>query len=487
MKTGNIKIKLVGLVLLTGFSIFSSTAQEKRTVGNFNGVKAGDNFNIILSQSDSNTVKVDADEKSQLQIKTEVKDGILSIIAIDNIKSDKPLVINIGIKSLNNLDITGAADVKSVNQLICDKLTIASNGAGKIHLDIKASDVKTNISGVGNVVLIGTAQMLEASLSGAGNLRASNLEVDKAKVKVSGAGDAKINVKQNLDADVSGVGSVIYKGNPTDRNINITGFGSVRESRSGNGEETATDTTKLKLGKKKYVIIGDGNDDDDDEDEEVISKKDSLRNYNEEFKHWTGFEIGVNGLLDYNNKLDAPEGATFLELNYARSIHFGLNLLEKNFHIYKNYVNLVTGFGFDFKHYALKNNVTLNSDATYLDASNDALKYKKNTLNVSYIKAPLMLEFNSGKKSNHNFHIAVGAQFEYRIHSVLKQKYDLNDKHNKIKQRDDFNLEPFLYTATARIGYNNVTLFANYGLNRLFKKDKGPQVYPFTAGVNFNF
>ena len=487
MPNKNVKIKIAGLSLLAGFSTGALSAQEIRNVGNFNVIKAGDSFNIIISQCESNTVQVDADEKSQLQIKTEVKDGILSIIAIDNIKSDKPLVINIGIKSLSNLDITGAADVKSGNQLICDKLTIASNGAGKIHLDIKASDVKINISGAGNVVLIGTAQLLEATLTGAGNLRASNLEVDKAKVKVSGAGDAKINVKQNLDADVSGAGSVIYKGNPTDRNINITGFGSVRESRSGNGEETANDTTKLKLGKKKYVIIGDGKDDDEDEDKEVISKKDSLRNYNEEFKHWTGFEIGVNGLLDYNNKLDAPEGSTFLELNYARSIHFGLNLFEKNFHIYENYVNLVTAFGFDFKHYALKNNVTLNSDATYLDASIDEVKYKKNTLNVSYIKAPLMLEFNTSKKANHNFHVAFGAQFEYRIHSVLKQKYDLNDKHNKIKQRDDFNLEPFLYTATAHIGYNNVTLFANYGLNRLFKKDKGPQVYPFTAGVNFNF
>jgi opacity protein-like surface antigen len=115
------------------------------------------------------------------------------------------------------------------------------------------------------------------------------------------------------------------------------------------------------------------------------------------------------------------------------------------------------------------------------------VKYDKNTMNVSYIKAPLMLEFNTGKSSKNNFHIAVGAQFEYRIHSVLKQKYDQNDKHYKIKQRDDFNLEPFHYTATARIGYDNITLFANYGLNRLFKKDKGPQVYPLTVGVNLNF
>lgn len=482
MKTENIKIKIVALVLLAGFATLNTKAQQKRQVGDFSGIKAGDTFNIIISQSDSNTVKVNADEKAQTQIKTEVKEGILSIIGNDNIKSEIPVIINIGIKSLNSLDVTGAADVKTNNQLTCENLTIESSGTGKIQLDIKASEVKTKISGSGNVTLVGIAQVIDVNMSGKADLMASNLEVGKAKVKVSGAGDAKVNVKQNLDADVSGAGSVIYKGNPSERNINITGTGSVRESKSGNGEETARDTTKLKFGKKKYVIIGDGKDDDT-----VISKKDSLSNYDEGFKHWTGFELGVNGLLDYKNNTDVPVGADFLELNYSKSIQLGLNLIEKNFHIYKNYINLTTGFGFDFNHYALKNNVTLNADAEYLDASNDLVKYNKNTLNVSYIKAPLMLEINTSKNSAHNFHISAGAEFEYRIHSVLKQKYDLNDKHYKIKQRDDFNLAPFLYIATVRIGYNNVTLFANYGLNRLFKKDKGPQVYPFTAGLNFNF
>ena len=94
-----------------------------------------------------------------------------------------------------------------------------------------------------------------------------------------------------------------------------------------------------------------------------------------------------------------------------------------------------------------------------------------------------MLEFNTSKKPNRNLHIAVGWEFAYRIYAVTKQKYDANDKHYNIKQNDDFNLEPFRYSAVARVGYNKLTLFANYGLNRLFKKDKGPQVYPFTIGV----
>ena len=477
----SIKTKIFGLAVVTTLSTFSAKAQQTRTVGDFTGIKAGDAFNVIISQSDVNSVKVDAPDNVQALVKTEIKDGILSISADGNIKTDKAVTINIGVKSITSLDISGSADVKSENQLSCDKLSVVSNGAGDIHLDLKANEIKTEISGAGDITLRGSTQMLDATVSGAGDLKASNLVATKIKAKVSGAGDAKVNAIQSLDADVSGAGSIIYKGNPSDRNVNISGAGSVRESKSGTGDETASDTTKFKLGNKKYMIIGDG---DKDDQANSHSKKDSLSTYKNGFKHWNGIEIGVNGFTDYKNSLDLPAGANFLELNYAKSLQFGLNLLEKDFHVYKNYVNIVIGLGFDFNHYALLNNVTLKGDTSYLSAHNDtATSYKKNTLNVSYLKAPLLLEFNTSNNPNKNCHIAVGAEFAYRIHSVLKQKYEANNKHYKIKLRDDFNLEPFRYSAVARIGYNNVTVFADYALNRLFKKDQGPQVYPFTLGV----
>jgi putative autotransporter adhesin-like protein/outer membrane protein with beta-barrel domain len=478
----SIKTKILGLLLFTGCIYTTSKAQQTRTVADFTGIKAGDSFTINLSQSDANSVKVNAPESIQPQIKTEVKDGILIISSEGNMKNDEDITISVSIKSLNSLDISGAAELKSENQLICEKLNITSNGAGDVHIDVKATELRTDISGAGDVTIKGTAQSMDATVAGAGSLKASGLEVAKAKVKVSGAGDAKVYAGQSLDADVSGAGSVIYKGNPVDRNVNISGAGSVRESKSGSGDETASDTTKFKLGNKKYMII----DGDKKEAEEKLSKKDSSRNYNDDFKNWSGFEIGVNGMLDFNNKIDLPANASFLELDYGKSLQFGLNLFEKDFHIYKNYVNIVAGFGFDFNHYAFQNSITLNGDTTYLMAWSDStIDYKKNKLNVTYIKVPLMLEFNTSKNSNKNLHIAVGAEVAYRINSYTKQKYEADGDRHKIKHNDDYNLEPFRYSAVARIGYNDITVFANYGLNRLFKKDKGPQVYPFTVGIGF--
>lgn len=231
------------------------------------------------------------------------------------------------------------------------------------------------------------------------------------------------------------------------------------------------------------MIIGDG---DEEGEEEAHSAKDSVRSYNSDFKHWQGLEFGVSGLMDYKNTLNMPATGTFLELDYAKSYQFGLNMFEHDFHLYKNYINLVTGIGFNFNHYALTNSVTIKSDSSYIWATNDSIKYRKNKLNVSYLRVPLMLEINTSKNPNKNFHIAGGMEFAYRIHSVTKQRYDVDDKHYRIKQRDDFNLEPFTYALVGRIGYKNVTVYGSYSLSRLFKKEAGPQVYPVNVGICFS-
>ncbi len=472
------KIKTTGFIALASFLTLSMQAQVRNTE-DFTGIKVDDSFNILISQGSANTINVDAPERVQSQIKTEVKDGILIISGEGTIKTEKPVIISIGVKSINAIIVSGSGEVKTQNLLICDKLTLESSGAGDIHLNVKANEIKGQLSGSGDITLSGTAQYLDATVSGAGDFKASNLETDKAKILVSGAGDAKVYVKKSLDADVSGAGSIIYKGNPTERNVSISGAGSVRESTSGTGEETANGSTKFRLGKKRYMII----DEEDEGKSPRLSNKDSLKSYNRKFKHWTGLEVGVNGFLDYKNSLDAPANGSFLELNYARSLQFGINLLEKNFHIYKNYINAVIGFGFDFNHYALMNDLTIHSDSAYLSATNDNIDYTKNTLNVSYIKVPLLLEINTSSNPKKNFHISGGLEFAYRIHSVLKQEYDMNGKHHDVKQRDDFKIDLYRYSTVLRIGYNNVSIFADYGLNRLFKKGKGPQVYPFTIGL----
>jgi hypothetical protein len=67
---------------------------------------------------------------------------------------------------------------------------------------------------------------LNATLGGAGELSLADLTADHAAVRLSGLGKAEVNVTGELDATVSGVGSIEYHGQPTVRR-HISGLGDV--------------------------------------------------------------------------------------------------------------------------------------------------------------------------------------------------------------------------------------------------------------------
>ncbi len=222
----------------------------------------------------------------------------------------------------------------------------------------------------------------------------------------------------------------------------------------------------------------------------VMACKDSLSckfNIDDSFKFWQGLDIGVNGYLNTKNSIATPETFPFLELDYARSRSFSWNVAQYNFHIYKNYINLVTGAGFEWNSYAFKQNVTLATDVNTISSMNDSIDFTKNKLKSTWVKAPLMIEFNTNKDENKSFHIAVGAEIGYNIfRNRQKQEYMYKGEEQKRKTKDDFNINPFRYSLVARVGFGRYTLFANYGMSELFKKNQGPQVYPFSAGINIH-
>ena len=71
--------------------------------------------------------------------------------------------------------------------------------------------------------------------------------------------------------------------------------------------------------------------------------------------------------------------------------------------------------------------------------------------------------------------------------SHTKIKYVEDGKKEKDKEKDDFNLSPLRWGLTARIGYEEINLFANYYMTPLFKSGMGPELQPFAAGLAFTF
>jgi hypothetical protein len=61
---------------------------------------------------------------------------------------------------------------------------------------------------------------------GSGDYQAEDLESKEVKINVMGSGSAIVNVSEKLDAEISGIGSVEYIGDPTVKQ-NLSGVGRV--------------------------------------------------------------------------------------------------------------------------------------------------------------------------------------------------------------------------------------------------------------------
>jgi Putative auto-transporter adhesin, head GIN domain len=133
----------------------------------------------------------------------------------------------VSVKNLNELQVNGGGKIISENSIAADYINLAVSGSGGIELDIKGNNVKTEISGSGNVTLKGYASTNDIIMSGSGTLNGFACELENAKVKMSGSGVCELTASASLDAAVLGSGSIKHKGNTKNVTKKVFGSGSV--------------------------------------------------------------------------------------------------------------------------------------------------------------------------------------------------------------------------------------------------------------------
>ncbi len=468
MKT-NFKITAAACLMFFGMANVFAQGGADRNPGAFNKVKANGSVNVELVQGATNGIHLEGPSELIEKVKTELEGDLLIING-----GDPKVKVIVTAPSFININTTGAVNVKSQGKLTGESIKVETSGAVDVDLDLDITEIDVVATGASDVKLTGKTQSLSAEISGASDLKAYGLEAENARLIVSGSSDANVNVKTSLDANASGSSDVRYLGNPVTKKVNKSGSADIHHK-----DDTSGDTTRVDVGKKKYTIITDGDDDDDDDDFNVGSKGN--------FHFWQGLDIHMNAIVDSKNNIDPLPGYNFMELNYPRSIGVSWNMAQKNIHIYKNYVNLVTGFGLDWSVYGFRNNTTLRHDTSFLAATFDTVDYKRNRLRAFYVQVPLMLEFNTSENEDRAFHIGAGVLLGYNLFdNKLKQKYELDGKDYKNIVRDDFNINPVRYGLTARVGYGDYSIFANYNVSTLFEKDAGPKMYPVQVGFHVN-
>jgi hypothetical protein len=529
MKYYQLSIIIALSAIFTSNTLFPQTTgsgqivKQERQVGEFDAIKLDGAQEAHLMQGDNYTVVIETQENLLDKISIVIKNNMLSFEYKD-IKKYDVMKYYITAPTYKKLAISGASDVYSSDTLSGENLKITATGASEAKLVLDYASVLSKVSGASELTLSGKAASHVIEASGASEVKAKSFITESTSINASGASECFVEAKSNLTYKVSGASSVQYVNKPKTLIIqNSSGSKNVvimkdstKTSTYYSYDDTTTvnlgvldvevidgDTTKVSVGRHTIVVDDNGN---------VKYHRNKKLKFN---GHWGGVEIGINGYFTPDFNTNWGKEYDYLNLRYEKSIAVNLNIYEQNIALNKaKNLGLVTGIGMAWNNWRFSQTTYLSPDSSNIkgyymvntDGSN--LSVRKTKLTAMYITVPIMFEVQTKNPNRYKrFHFGIGALVSARVRTHTKiyfneanKAYQMKDPgtdeiyaleyrtpntthRNIIKEYNSFQLQPFRFDGMVRIGFGIINLWGHFGLNQFFKKDRGPELYTWAAGI----
>lgn len=227
-------LQACGLRVINGSGTIKTDA---RTVSGFDAIDFSGSGELVITQGDTESLTIEADDNILPHVLTEVRNGVLEI-KFDRddwgtyFRPTKPIRFNLALKDLRSVSISGSGDF-SASTLKAESLSFDISGSGKVRIeDLDASELVFEVSGSGEADLIGKVVSQKIDISGSGSYRAGDLESQTADIHSSGSANVTLWVTESLAVDTSGSGSVSYFGSPK-----VTSSSSGSSSLTGLGDK----------------------------------------------------------------------------------------------------------------------------------------------------------------------------------------------------------------------------------------------------------
>ncbi len=213
------------LTCLVAFSLFSGCSfnignngvrgsgivkTESRKVAGFSSISFKSVGKVTVQQTGKESLTITADDNILPLLESRVADNILYLTLVNDshFNPTKPIEFVVQVKGLESLNTDGVGSIEAQG--------------------IQGKRLAVAMDGVGAVTIAGSADTLDLSLSGVGSFQGEASQTKQATVRNSGVGSAVVNVSQQLDTDLSGVGSIEYVGSPQVRKSG-RGLGTVKK------------------------------------------------------------------------------------------------------------------------------------------------------------------------------------------------------------------------------------------------------------------
>ncbi|KAB8155228.1 DUF2807 domain-containing protein [Kordia sp. TARA_039_SRF] len=204
-------------------------SEERDAEESFTVIKASEGLDVYITQSETASIEVEADENVIGLIATDINNGVLKIHTEKNIGRCKSKKVHVSLPVIEKIISTSGADVFSTSIIIAEMLEVKSNSGADVKLEVEAESIICSTSSGADIKIAGTADSLEATASSGSDIIAKDLTVKNCNASASSGADVTVYVTEKLVASSSSGGDVNYYGNPPSVAKNKSSAGGVNK------------------------------------------------------------------------------------------------------------------------------------------------------------------------------------------------------------------------------------------------------------------
>ncbi|TGV00607.1 head GIN domain-containing protein [Flavivirga rizhaonensis] len=195
----------------------------------FSTIKATEGLDVYLTQSDDESIFVEADENLQDLIIVEVVNNTLKIHTRESIGRATSKKVKVSFKDISSIISTSGSDVYATNVITTENLELKSTSGSDMKLEVNTSVLNCKSTSGSDLRLSGKTVKLVAEATSGSDIKAGDLIAESSHVKATSGADITVNTSKELTAKATSGGDIKYYGNPEKVDKSNSSSGSVRK------------------------------------------------------------------------------------------------------------------------------------------------------------------------------------------------------------------------------------------------------------------
>lgn len=210
------------LLLILCFSFQIQAQDHTKNLEDFNSLSVSADIKLELILSDDNSMEIDMVHGELKNLIIEEKRDHLSIYTKSKNnwgQNNTKAHIKLYYKELDDISVSAGARVFSDDVVKSTSFEANVSSGATLDLELVTGNFESNVSSGGSFKIAGTASSTEIDASSGGSFKGSDLKCSAGDLEASSGGFISIWVTERIEAQTSSGGTIKYRGNPSDKDI----------------------------------------------------------------------------------------------------------------------------------------------------------------------------------------------------------------------------------------------------------------------------